>query len=575
MYATQNNKSSTLNISLNRNKDGKSDPTNMSCYKQQQSEIEKQQQLFHMMGSATPAYGGHPSATHFLASLLQNPTVLQNPELMASVAGMLQSSLNPHIVGGPMGVAAGPPAGPAPAAAQDQMPQTGNCFRNFSIPTSDTSSQLQSIINSCHGGAASSIHAESCGDQSSHRSPSSTSSHHKYGRKSSDRFSASSHASSDNESNNSVDIGKFANSSELVINKVMTVIEEILANDNIRKNNFLAKLFEDQAASGNNKKDKRPEILVKRVAGFKRVKAITTEFKVVQAAMGMSKMFDLGADGLSAFRIMPLPQLGSEDQQTINNNKDQTQQKQQTNIFNKTESSSPSSKDQQRIVKKVLAINFTSADFTIEKVTNIFEKIGEIAQISLIRPSRKIPDFLTEYAQWVPDLGTKPCAVIDFENQEAAQNACREINLSNRLGNGIRCALLKPGARIKRTLYRKYNSDTTVSTDKTISNESSTTMTSNNQKTYSRSSMDSGVSHNSPLDDQTPFKKQQSNFNRKNVKKAISKHFISLGAWKNSSEQPNGMLEGNHVVLSNISGFVRQPRGPVGQGFGLRRTVMV
>lgn len=546
MYST-NTKSSTLNISLNRTKDtNKSDQTNM--YKQQQSEIEKQQQLFHMMGAATPAYGGHPSATHFLASLLQNPAVLQNPELMASVAGMLQSSLNPqHMVGGPMAVA---------QASEQNLPQTGNCFRNFSIPNSDTSSQLQSIINSCHG-ATSSLHAESCGDRSSHRSPSSTSSGHHighhHGRKCSDRFSASSHASSDNESNNSVDIGKFANSSELVINKVMTVIEEILANDNIRKNNFLAKLFEEPISQ----KDQRPEILVKRVAGFKRVKAITTEFKVVQAAMGMSKMFDLGSDGLSAFRIMPLPQLGSSGDYTNENIKEQQQ--------NLIKSESVNSKDQQRVVKKVLAINFAPSDFTIEKMTTVFEKIGEIAQIILIRPNRKVPEFLSEYAQWVPDLGTKPCAVIDFENQEAAQNACREINLSNRIGNGIRCALLKPGARIKRTLYRKYNASEMV--NKTISNESNTTMISNN-KTFSRNSMDSGINQH-PLEEDLPIKKQQ-NFNRKIVKKAISKHFISLGAWKNSSEQPNGVFVNE---LSNISGFVRQPKGPVGQGFGLRRSI--
>merc|ERR1711879_946250 len=95
------------------------------------------------------------------------------------------------------------------------------------------------------------------------------------------------------------------------------------------------------------------------------------------------------------------------------------------------------------------------------------------------------------------------------------------------------------------------------------------------QKTYSRSSMDSGINHNSPIDDdRLPLKKQQSDFNRKNVKKAISKHFISLGAWKNSSDQQNGMVEGNYVI-SNISGFVRQPKGPVGQGFGLRRTVLI
>lgn len=60
---------------------------------------------------------------------------------------------------------------------------------------------------------------------------------------------------------------------------------------------------------------------------------------------------------------------------------------------------------------------------------------------------------------WVPDLGINHCAVIEFETQEQAQAACREINMINRADGKLRVALLKPGARIRRTLYRKYKED--------------------------------------------------------------------------------------------------------------------
>lgn len=534
-----NTKSSTLNISLNRNNQKQQDQTKL--YKQQQEQIEQQQQLYHLM--ANNQFNGHQSATHFLASLLQNPTVLQSPELMSSVASMLQNSLNNQQV--------------VPIAQQasliNSLPETGNCFRNFSIPNSDTSSQLRSIINSsCNGSNSNScshsIHSGVSGDRSSQRSPSSNSSNSRdkeFNDKNSERFSAS---SSDNESHDHIDIGKFANSSELVINKVMTVIEEILHNDNIRKNNFLAKLFEDKP------NNVRPEILVKRVAGFKRVKAITTEFKVVQAAMGVSKMFDLAADGLSAFRTMDLPNLGPKV--SLQHNKE--------------------AKDQ-RVVKKILVINFEPEEFSIEKITYNFEKIGEIAQIILIRPNKKIPEFLSEYSQWVPDLGVKPCAIIDFENQEAAQNACREINLANRGGSGIRCALLKPGARIKRTLYRKYNSSNENTVCSSVATNDTRIASKNTLDGVSNfgsreNSLDSGINHNNDFEPIKPINKQQEHFNRKNVKKAISKHFISLGAWKNSS--------GESVFVNDaaqVSGFIRQPKGPttVGQGFGLRRSVVV
>merc|ERR1711988_491165 len=80
--------------------------------------------------------------------------------------------------------------------------------------------------------------------------------------------------------------------------------------------------------------------------------------------------------------------------------------------------------------------------------------------IQIIRPNRQVPEYLKQYQQWVPDLGTKLCAAIYFEKSEDAQKACREVNMTNREDKNLRVALLKPGARIKRTLYRKYGSST-------------------------------------------------------------------------------------------------------------------
>jgi len=64
-----------------------------------------------------------------------------------------------------------------------------------------------------------------------------------------------------------------------------------------------------------------------------------------------------------------------------------------------------------------------------------------------------------KFFQWVPDLGQEYCALVEFETQESAQNACREINMKNREQKTFRVALLKPGARLRRTLYRKYKGE--------------------------------------------------------------------------------------------------------------------
>jgi hypothetical protein len=583
-------KSSTLNISLTKNP--------------QPNQLDQQQQLFNIMQANVMAQQ-HQSPTHFFASLLQNPTVLSNPELMASVASMLQNSLSQTQVNINQQVAqlAQAPIIPVNPVNMNinQYPSNGNCFRNFSIPNSDSTKQTDNNTNSSLCDTDS--HIDSSSTSRGLRSPSQHSDHSvnssslngSIAESSKSRDSQISNISNNSSNNNihHVDVSKYANSNELVINKVMTVIEEILNNDNIKKNNFLIKLFEENTTNL-----MRPQILIKRVAGFKRVKAISTDFKIIQSAMDKSIMFNLSNDGLSAFRVMPLPNINSGNDSGISSmctspvkipfkdsafnvrNMSNTSSSNEVNINKKLirQTTNSNSKDQDnKVVKQILAINFAEDDFSIEKMTSSFEKIGEIAQIILVRPGKKIPEFLQDYTQWVSDLGTKPCAVIDFETQEAAQNACREINMSNKGGHGIRCALLKPGARIKRTLYRKYTTgqkqeqqeDQQHQENQKITKiDRSISLTSTSTSSSRPNSQDSGINHNSSLS----FQKQ---FNRKNVKKAISKHFISLGAWKNST---NGEADSDNVMngQKDFCSFLRQPKGPAinGNGFGMARNMV-
>ena len=118
----------------------------------------------------------------------------------------------------------------------------------------------------------------------------------------------------------------------------------------------------------------------------------------------------------------------------------------------------PSLLEPPKPIRTVLAINLTTNP-TVESVTSSFAKYGELTQVRVIRPTSSLPSYLKEFQMWVPDLGNSVCAVIEFETQEEAQAACREINMANREEGKLRVALLKPGARIRRTLYRKYKDD--------------------------------------------------------------------------------------------------------------------
>merc|ERR1712226_125470 len=229
----------------------------------------------------------HQSPTHFFASLLQNPAVLSNPELMASVASMLQNSLSQPQV---------QQVAQAPIIPVNLYPSNGNRFRNFSIPNSDSTkhSTADNNTNSSLCDTDSHIDSRRSPSQHSDHSVNSSSLNGSIAESSKSRDSQISTISNNSSNNNihHVDVSKYANSNELVINKVMTVIEEILNNDNIKKNNFLIKLFEENTINLI-----RPQILIKRVAGFKRVKAISTDFKIIQSAMDKSNMFNLSNDG--------------------------------------------------------------------------------------------------------------------------------------------------------------------------------------------------------------------------------------------------------------------------------------
>merc|ERR1712036_149861 len=117
---------------------------------------------------------------------------------------------------------------------QSQFPVNGNCFRNFSIPNSESSSQLRSIIESSICGSsdhAKSQRSSSINSGSSNKDLSVGDSNSSVGDNSfSEKFS---HTSSDQDStgdHSSLDqsIKIFRNSNDLVVNKVMKVIEEIL-----------------------------------------------------------------------------------------------------------------------------------------------------------------------------------------------------------------------------------------------------------------------------------------------------------------------------------------------------------
>lgn len=202
-----------------------------------------------------------------------------------------------------------------------------------------------------------------------------------------------------------------------LLKKLVDIIEYYFSDECLSKNGYMLKQLSNGECDG--------YISLRRVAALKRVKSQTRDLRTVANAVRQSTKLEMDEEGTMIRRKRPLPE----------------------NI------------EAPRFIRSVLAINLPKSTPSVEDVTSLFTPYGELTQVRVLRPGKAIPTYLKDYTAWVPDLGTRVCAVVEFENQDEAQKACREINMQNRGPNCLRVALLKPGARIRRTLYRKYKGD--------------------------------------------------------------------------------------------------------------------
>merc|ERR1719394_1279312 len=203
------------------------------------------------------------------------------------------------------------------------------------------------------------------------------------------------------------------------LQKMVEVLESYFNDEGLKRNQFLMKQLQS-CPDG---------IPLKKIASMRRVKVLTRDLLTVASAVRRSTLLELSRDGTLVKRVVK-----------------------------------PACLEPPKPIQTVLAINLELENPTVESVTSLFSKYGELTQIRIIRPTSSLPTYLKEFTMWVPDLGVNTCAVIEFETQEQAQAACREINIINRADGKLRVALLKPGARIRRTLYRKYKEDDEIPT---------------------------------------------------------------------------------------------------------------
>lgn len=162
--------------------------------------------------------------------------------------------------------------------------------------------------------------------------------------------------------------------------KIVEQVEFYFSDDSLLKDAFLLKHV---------RRNKEGFVSLKLVSSFKRVRALVKDWRVVGVAIKRkSKKIELNDIETKIRRLDPLP------------------------LYDET---TPS--------RTVVATNLPFDKLTIEKVSDIFSKCGEIALVRILRPNCPIPADVRQFVNKHPELQQNECALVEFTESSSARRA--------------------------------------------------------------------------------------------------------------------------------------------------------
>merc|ERR1712147_443249 len=216
-----------------------------------------------------------------------------------------------------------------------------------------------------------------------------------------------------------INVRKFSNNTDFkkpdseLTKKLISLIEFYLSDEYLAKDKYLLRQIRCKSEG---------YISIKLMTSFKKVKKLTRDWRSVRFALEQSPNLIVSPEGFRVKRATDLPE----------------------NLR------------KPRLLSQVVTIRLTEELSTVDAITNLFAKYGEIGVVRILKPGKEIPSDLRNYATQVPDIGKTMCAVVEFEQSESALQAVRLLK-DEMVENKMRLALLGP--RVRRTLYKQDNKD--------------------------------------------------------------------------------------------------------------------
>lgn len=162
---------------------------------------------------------------------------------------------------------------------------------------------------------------------------------------------------------------------------IMKMVEFYLSDANILKDPFLLKHV---------RRNKEGFVSVKLLASFRKVRSLCRNWKAVAHSVQKSKLLVLNSDGTKVRRVTPLPD-----------------------------------HDETALSRSVFVHGFNSDKPSVDSISELFAQCGDIALVRILRPGGVIPTDVKRFFDKNPDIKSKTCALVEFEEHASAQKALK------------------------------------------------------------------------------------------------------------------------------------------------------
>uniref|UniRef100_A0ACB8E5V2 La- protein 6 n=1 Tax=Sphaerodactylus townsendi TaxID=933632 RepID=A0ACB8E5V2_9SAUR len=190
-----------------------------------------------------------------------------------------------------------------------------------------------------------------------------------------------------------------------LISKLVAQIEYYFSDENLEKDAFLLKHV---------RRNKMGYVSVKLLTSFKKVKHLTRDWRTTAHALKYSEILELNEDNRKVRRNTPIPVFPSENLPS-----------KMLLIYDIQPAPDRHPEDERQE-------NGCLQEKTMENLLKAFVKFGIISSVRILKPGRDLPPDIKRFSGRYSQVGTKECAIVEFEEVDAAIKAHEAMCLLDR-----------------------------------------------------------------------------------------------------------------------------------------------